>query len=66
MKNDILNCVLFCPKNEWNPHSNVLDFSWYGLCGANIRLRDNNIKAKMGIKHKKKVIEFILCEHIYS
>lgn len=31
MKNDILNSLLFCPKNEWNPHSKALSFSSYGL-----------------------------------
>ena len=34
MKNEILNRVLFCPKNEWNPYSKTLFFSWYELLGA--------------------------------
>jgi len=27
IKNDIVNCVLFCPKKEWNPHSKAVFFS---------------------------------------
>jgi len=53
MKNDILNCVLFWPKNEWNPHSKALFFSWYGLCGDNKIFIPNNINANIGINMKK-------------
>jgi len=55
MKNDILNSLLFCPKNEWNPHSNALSFSSYGLCGAKIKLTANNIIANIGINIRKNV-----------
>ena len=53
MKNDILNSLLFCPKNEWNPHSKALSFSSYGLCGAKIKLTANNIIANIGINIRK-------------
>ena len=52
----MLNCVLFWPKKEWKPHSNALSFSWYGLCGANIKFTANKIIANNGIKTKKKVV----------
>ena len=55
IKNEILNWVLFCPKNEWNPHSKALFFSWYGLWGENSKFMANKIKANIGIKIKKKV-----------
>ena len=55
MKNDILNWVLFWPKKEWNPHSNALFFSWYGLWGESKILIANNKKAKIGISIKKKL-----------
>ena len=51
----MLNCVLFCPKNEWKPHSKALSFSAYGLWGANIKFIANKIIANKGIKIKKKV-----------
>lgn len=54
MKKEILNCALFWPKNEWKPHSNALFFSWYGLCGANIKLTANKTKPNIGINIKKK------------
>ena len=60
IKKEILNCVLFWPKNEWNPHSNALFFSWYGLCGDNSILTANNISANIGIKIKKNVKLVIL------
>ena len=56
MKNDTLNCVLFCPKNEWNPHSNTLSFSWYGLCGAKTKFINNNKIDNIGINIIKKVV----------
>ena len=56
IKKEILNCVLFWPKKEWKPHSNALSFSWYGLCGANIKLTANKIIANIGINIKKKVV----------
>ena len=55
MKKDTLNSLLFCPKKEWNPHSKGVFFSSYGLCGARIKLIDNNIIASRGINKKKKV-----------
>ena len=55
MKNETLNCVLFCPKNEWNPHSNTLSFSSYGLCVANKKFTPNNIIANKVINRKKNV-----------
>ena len=63
IKNDILNWVLFWPKNEWNPHSNALFFSWYGLWGENIKLTNKSIKLSTGINKKKKVRLDML--HIY-
>jgi len=54
MKNEILNWVLFCPKNEWNPHSKALFFSWYGLCGDNKIFKPSNINANIGMNIKKK------------
>ena len=56
MKKDILNCVLFCPKKEWKPHSKALSFSWYELWGDNIKLTNNNIIPNTGIKKKKKLL----------
>jgi hypothetical protein len=56
MKKEILNCVLFWPKKEWKPHSKALSFSWYGLCGANIKLTASNIIANKGINRKKNVV----------
>jgi hypothetical protein len=55
MKKEILNCVRFCPRNEWKPLSNDVFFSPYGLWGANTRFTVNNIIAKRGMKNKKKV-----------
>ena len=67
MKNEILNCVLFCPRNEWNPHSKALFFSWYGLCGDNKMFIPNNINANIGIKMKKKVrLVIILFIYIFE
>lgn len=60
IKKDMLNWVLFWPKNEWKPHSNALFFSWYGLCGDKIRFIANSIKDNRGIKMKKKVKLVIL------
>ena len=54
IKNETLNCVLFWPKKEWKPHSNVLSFSWYGLWGANKKLIAKNKIAIIGIKTKRK------------
>ena len=65
MKKDILNCVLFCPKNEWKPHSKALSFSWYALCGESIKLTDNKIIPNTGIKNKKKVVVVIYKLVIY-
>ena len=66
IKKVMLNCVLFCPKKEWNPHSNTLSFSWYGLCGANIKFINNNIMANNGIKIKKKVLLVIYILNIIN
>ena len=55
MKKEILNSLLFWPRNEWKPHSNAEFFSWYGLWGANIKLTANRIKASKGIKNIKNV-----------
>lgn len=52
----MLNCVLFWPKKEWKPHSNALSFSWYALCGANIKLTSNSIIPNTGINKKKKLL----------
>ena len=63
-KDKKLNWVLFWPKNEWNPHSKALFFSWYGLCGDNKIFIPNNINAKIGINKKKKVklvIRILMC-----
>jgi len=51
----MLNWLLFWPKKEWNPHSNAVLFSAFGLYGANIKLIASNNTANMGIKNKKKV-----------
>lgn len=50
IKKDILNCVLVCPKKAWNPHSNGLFFSSYGLCGANIKFIASNKKTNINTK----------------
>ena len=60
MKKDMLNSLLFWPKNEWKPHSNTLFFSSYGLWGAKIRFSDNSIIANKGMNKKKKVWEDIM------
>lgn len=51
----MLNSLLFCPKKEWNPHSNGLFFSSYELWGANIKFTPNSIKANNGISWKKNI-----------
>ena len=52
IKNEILNWLLFCPKKEWNPHSNAVLFSAFGLYVANIKFTANSITANNGIKNK--------------
>jgi hypothetical protein len=64
IKKEMLNCVLFWPRKEWNPHSNALFFSWYGLWGDNIILTANSISANIGMNIKKNVKLVIL--YIYK
>lgn len=59
MKNDIENGSLDICVNELKPHSNCESLSLFGLWGAKIKFTNNNIKANIGIKMRKKVILLI-------
>jgi len=47
IKKEIVNWVLFWPKNEWNPHSKAVFFSIYGLWDENKKLIVNKRTATM-------------------